>query len=251
MSVQSKAAVDIDAETLNALKSSAEFNNKRRLDFKANHNKNKIFNKEREKGLSIYLEEQEKWEYLREKGIPEQKKERLSQRMMDEDSPEYRADFLKQKKHQEMMEVSRKKYVQTRDVFKTKLQDSDRVLSEEQELGLISEDSRPRYAVEKRARNKWLAQSSKNGTSGSSSSSAGSSGGYTPPPNDYVPPPPDFSSFPADSFEDLPPPPMPMPYEGNTGYNPNPEYFNDGFGNGGAAPVPQYRPPDGDYGWDF
>lgn len=243
-----------DVEFSNSFKKEVEFNLNRRKDFEKNEDRTKIFEKEREKGLSLYIEETEKWEYLREKGISDERKKRAAAKVMTEDSPEYRQDQAVKDKREQSLEKSRADYAATKKKVLSATATEVKGQTEEQELGLISD--RPRFAQDKRNKNKWLAQKSAPSFGGSSSSNTSS--GYAPPassPNvDYIPPPPDYSSYPSEGFEDLPPPPPPMPYESMSpgdfnqpnfdNYNDN---FNDGFNNN-----PNYSfPPQGGDGWDF
>lgn len=244
-----------DQELAAKLKDELEYETKRRNDFKTQRASKKTFEQEREKGLSLFLEEQEKWDQTREKGLKEQRASRSKAREMDEGSPEYLQDLKEKKKYEADLEVARKKQIATKqqvsELFKNKVN-----VSEEEELGVYND--RPRYALRARGSNKWTAKGKANSGfgGGSSGSSSGSAGGFdsgsagTSAPFDY-PPVPNQDYVPTDNFDDLPPPPPMMPYEG---------YGAPGMGgaeqpyfeNGGSYPPPTgYPPPPPDGGWDF
>lgn len=240
-----------DQELAAKLKDELEFETKRRNDFKNQRSSKKTYEQEREKGLSLFLEEQEKWDVTREKGLKEQRASRLKTREMDETSPEYIQDQKEKKKYEDQLEVSRKKQIETKqqvsELFKNKV-----TVSEEEELGVYND--RPRYALRARGSNKW--SKNKSGSSGFSGGSSGSSGGSYDSggsggsvPFDY-PPIPNQDYIPNDNFDDLPPPPPMMPYEGYGA----PVMGGDQpyFEGGGSYPPPTgYPPPPPDGGWDF
>lgn len=241
-----------DQELASKLKDELEYDTQRRNDFKNQRQAKKIYEQEREKGLSLFLEEQEKWDITREKGQKEQRTSRLKMREMDETSPEYIQDEKEKKRYEAELETARRKHIQTKkeviEIFKNKIN-----VTEEEELGVYNE--RPRYALDQRGRNKWTGAGrgkSSGGFSGSSGGSSGWSGGGAESgagasaPFDY-PPVPNQEYVPSDNFDDLPPPPPMMPYEGYG--NPNAPYYEGGeFPPGG---VQGYPPPPPDGGWDF
>jgi hypothetical protein len=244
-----------DQELVLKLKDELEFETKRRNDFKVNRAGQKTYEQEREKGLSLFLEEQEKWDITREKGLKEQRVQRLKSVEMDENSPEYRQDQKEKKKYEADLELSRQKQVATKqqviELFKNKVN-----VTEEVELGVYND--RPRYAQRARGSNKWSAKSKLGGGgSGASSSASSNSGGGawdgggnsgTTAPFDY-PPIPNQDYMPTDNFDDLPPPPPMMPYEGYGAPNGGDMPFNGGSSE--FAPPTGYPPPPPDGGWDF
>jgi hypothetical protein len=239
-----------DQELAVKLKHELEHEAKRLNDFKNQRLNKKTFEQEREKGLSLFLEEQEKWDITREKGLKEQRVSRLKSKEMDENSSEYRIDQNEKKRFQLELENSRKKQIATKQqvtqVFKNKIN-----ITEEEELGIYND--RPRYALRARGNNKWTAKG-KIG-SGFSSSPAGSSSSngsfYNGSKTQFdYPPVPNQEYVPTDNFDDLPPPPPMMPYEGfgAPGMGGADPYFD----NGGTYPPPMgYPPPPPDGGWDF
>ncbi len=243
-----------DRELALKLKDELEHETKRRNDFKVNRSAKQTYEQEREKGLSLFLEEQEKWDVTREKGLKEQRAFRLKSIDRDENSPEYRQDQKVKKKYEADLELSRQKQIATKQqvtqLFKNKVS-----VTEEEELGLYN--NRPRYAQRARGSNKWsLKGKAQSGSSGANSSSSSNSGGSwqsgdlgTSAPFDY-PPIPNQDYVPTDNFDDLPPPPPMMPYEGYGA----PGGFDMPYGNGGNqefAPPVGYPPPPPDGGWDF
>lgn len=237
-----------DQQQAAQLKGELEFDVQRRNDFSSYKKQNGLFEKEREKGLSLFLEEQEKWDITREKGIAEQRALRAQEKHMDESGPEYQEDLRKKMQYEKSQEVARKRHVQTRDQIQNIFQHKVKV-SEEDELDIYND--RPRYSLRARGKNKWVSQGSK---SGGSSGSSGSSG-FLPSPGGSVydyPPPQATEYVPTDNFEELPPPPPMMPYDsyGNPNNASDPEpFFNEGGDFG--APPPSYPPPPPEGGWDF
>ncbi len=240
-----------DTELEAKLNSDLRFDVQRRNSFQNYIDDKKVFNREREKGLSLFLEEQEKWDALRDKGIGEQRQSRLKEKVMDEGSPEFKADEQLKKREAEKMEVARKSYVSTRDKVIAQFKNQVRT-TEEEELDIY--ENRPRFDLAKRGKFKGSVGKS----SSSSGSSFGGSGGYVAPPSggsgfgsdgsapfDYPMPPTDFTPPPSDGFEDLPPPPPMMPYDSFDGPPPF-EEGAPGFDPGGG-----YPPPPMDGGWDF
>lgn len=222
---------EIDSVTARKLKDELEFNRNRRSAFKSHDLINKSRDREREKGLAEFLENEEKFTIEREKGLYEYKKSKPKQ--MDDDSVEARKDLMVKQEENALKEKNRRIHIQTRDKLISQYTHGNSILSEEEELGLIMQ--RPRYDLRRRKNNKWLNSSTKNqGASSSSNFSNNSASNQLPPP--------DYSAPPVDNFEDLPPPPPAVPFE-EGGYSP----FDSGFG---EAPVPPPPPPPVD-GWDF
>jgi len=242
-----------DQELAAKLKDELEYETKRRNDFKNQRAGKKTYEQEREKGLSLFLEEQEKWDVTREKGLKEQRASRNKSREMDETSPEYLQDEKEKKKYEADLEISRKKQIATKqqvsELFKNKV-----TVTEEEELGVYND--RPRYSLRARGSNKWTAKGRSGGSGSSGGSSSGASpggfdsgGGSNSAPFDY-PPIPNQDYVPTDNFDDLPPPPPMMPYEGYG--NPNMGGDQPYFEGGGSYPPPTgYPPPPPDGGWDF
>ncbi len=227
-------AADVDVEVLQSLKTQANYDQNRRKQFNSDRAAKKIFSSEREKGLGSFLEEQEKWDLQREKGLREQRKLKRTKNL-DEDSPEYRADLKQKENEKNKMETARRLMVRTRDqviVAKPSTLDAE----EMEELGLLQ--NRPRFDLRKRGKNKWV--------KGQSASGAGkpSSGGSTAPPQafDDFPVQPDYMPAPApiDGFEEIPPPPPPVNYDGvPNGVNGYPYNIDSGFGDAPPPPSPQ------------
>ncbi|MBC7742209.1 MAG: hypothetical protein H7061_08430 [Bdellovibrionaceae bacterium] len=236
------SAEQVDEELLGSLKLEATHDLERLKSLKSERANKKIYENEREKGLGTFLEEQEKWDLLREKGVAEYRK-RKKVESPQEGGPEYKADQLKKKIAEEKFEKSRRILVNTKQ--KVFSQNKDLISSlEADELGL--DRKRPRYDLRKRGQNKWV----KNGASGRPSSGNSSSGpGYSPPPPapvfDDFPPPPisDFQNAPPmiDGFEEIPPPPPPPVYES---FGNQPGGFDPGFS---EFPPPPPPPPDFDF----
>lgn len=243
-----------DQELAIKLKNELEFDTQRRNDFKSQRKNNDVYEKEREKGLSLFLEEQEKWDVTRDKGLKAQRAERLKEKKMDEGSPEYVQDLKEKKKYEQEQIAARKKHIETRDMivqsFKNKAQ-----VSEEEELEVYNQ--RPRYTLRQRAQNKWVSRGAGGRMGGGSSPGFSGSGGSIPSPGnsafDY-PTNPNPEYIPTDNFEEIPPPP-PMPYEGSYP-PPGGDYYNGGGNfNGnpdyGAPPMGYPPPPPPEGGWDF
>ena len=242
-----------DQELSAKLKNELEYETKRRNDFSNQRLSKKTFEREREKGLALFLEEQEKWDVTRDKGLKEQRANRLKTREMDESSPEYMQDQKAKKKYQAELEINRQKQIATKqqvfELFKNKVK-----VSEEEELSVYND--RPRFALRTRGSNKWSAKAKAG--SGSGFSSGSSSGSNSPgatfdsnngssAPFDY-PPVPNQDYIPSDNFEDLPPPPPMMPYEG---YGAPGSAQPPNFEGGDYPPPVGYPPPPPEGGWDF
>lgn len=245
LSLQSSFA--LDQELAQTLKKSMEQNIQRLNNFKKNQEDRKIFDRERDKGLSLHLEEQERWDIQRERGIAEQRRLRAQSKSFDDFGPEYKQDLIEKQKNEKEMNVARERYVETKSIVEKELSRSLKV-SEETELDLYS--LRPRFDRRKRQTNKWTAFGKSTG-GGSSSSSSGSSGAaQVPPPSFDYPPTNQQEYIPVDNFEEMPVPP-PMPYDGGTGFQGEPMPFEGG--NGEFNPPPGYPPvaPPPPDGWDF
>lgn len=200
-------------------------------DFDVEKNKNE---KEQNKGLALWLEEQEQWDLTREKAIFEYKKNKRP--TPEEGSKEYYDDLAVKERAERVVEDARRQHVQVKKNILAQFQAQDEI-SEEEEFSLYNQ--RPRYDLRKRGRNKWTK---------SGAAIGGASGGSAPPPPsgggfqgggdtfDFPPaPPPDMPS----DFEDFPPPPNDFGQPG----------FESGFGDAPIPPPPPPPPPEG--GWDF
>lgn len=241
-----------DQDLADRLKEDLQHEANRRKAFKEFEDEKKKAEKEQNKGLSLWLEEQEQWDVNREKAVFEYKKTRKparptvidAQGTAQEVSPEYYDDVQEKQRAERVVEDGRKQHIAIKKNIIAQFAPQN-VTSEEEELGIYN--NRPRYDLRKRGRNKWT----KGGSSFGGGSSSGSSGGYNPSGgfqndfNDFPPPPPaDFNTIPQDSFDDFPPPPPPPTDFGNA-----PGTFDSGFGDAPIPPPPPPPPPEG--GWDF
>ena len=233
----SKNTVEVDRVLAEKLRSDLQFDVNRRKAFSQHTDENKIYDQEREKGLALFLEEEERWNRLREKETREHKKTRPT--AIDEFGHEYQADLKQKENADKQRELDRQRHVRTKSNLFIEFEDKI-PQTEERELGLAQ--NRPRYELRKRAKNKWV--NSGKTLQGGASSSSGSSPFDSPSipqpsPGDFVSPPMDTN------FEDIPPPPPPIPYDnfdqGNAGG------FDSGFGD--VPPPPP--PPPNDPSWDF
>lgn len=231
----------VDNELLEKLNSEANHDSNRRKEFRTDKNGKKIFDDEREKGLALFLEQQEKWDLTREKGLAEHRRQKKTA-SPEEGGPEYIEDQKAKQKQADQLEKARILTLQTRERIRTKLEKQGSTVDETEELGLAQ--NRPRYDLRKRGRNKWV----KNGARpGSGSSGSGGSGGYSAPPpvfDDFAPQP-DYAPapVPAEGFEDIPPPP-PMNFDSNGQATPFGSGIDSGFGD---VPPPPPPPPPVDY----
>lgn len=234
---QTKSSEAEDKELADKLRTDLQFDTNRRNAFFQHLDENKIYDQEREKGLSLFLEEEERWNRLREKESREHAKSRP--KPMDDFGPDYEADLKEKQVIEKQREVDRQKHVRTKKNLFMEFEDKI-PQTEEKELGLASE--RPRFDLRRRANNKWVNAGKK--IQGSAGSGGGSSSSPfdapMPAQNDFVAPPIDTN------FEDIPPPPPPIPYDnfeqGNAGG------FDSGFGD---VPPPPPPPPPNDPSWDF
>lgn len=229
-----------DTALAEKLKEELNFNLQRRKGFSKHIEDQKIYHREREKGFALFLEENEKFEIERERGLALHKKTKT--KPMDESSPEYFADLKDKKNRDRWLEEARSLHVKTRDQIVSQYNQNTQTHSEAEELDLLN--SRPRYDLRKRYKNKWI----KGSSTGLGSHGAGSFNGGAPSPEgpsmdfpapvEYAPP---YAPPPMDNFEEIPPPPPMIPYDQNQGYE-------SGFG---EAPMPPPPPPPPDGGWDF
>lgn len=227
----------VDEELLNSLKIQANHNLNRLKSFSEEKKNNKVYDNEREKSLGLYLEEQEKWDLQREKGILVYLKGKKTS-TPQEGGPDDLLDQAEKLKLIEKAEQSREVQVRTRNQI---LLEHPGVVAqlEDEELGL--KETRPRYDLRKRGHNKWIKGNATGGSrplgSGYTPSSNDTDGGFPPPPQDYIPPPP---PPPAD-YEEIPPPPPPPTYDyGSGGGMP----YDPGYGD---IPPPPPPPPDYDF----
>ena len=242
-----------DQNLIQKLKSDLQFDIQRKSELSQHKKSKRIYETEREKGLALYLEEQEKWDISREKGLNEQHRYRLKNKEMDELSSEYKADQKNKKSYDLDQEIFRKQLVDTKNKI-TRFYENKATVTELEELEIYNQ--RPRFSTRARGKNKFVKKDQADGSSSPSSGSAwtapadsGSMPAYDYPPSgmsggDYIP---------TDNFDDLPPPPPLVPYDGYNGSVPAaPPNFNDNSDFGGFPPqgsgFPQ-QPPDG--GWDF
>ena len=205
-------AEELDENLSQSLKIEANHNIERLKSFKTEALSNKIFDEEREKGLGEFLEEQEKWDLLRERGLQQYRREKQAG-SPQEGSPEY-LQYLEEKESQDALyERSRKIHVRTREAVSTQYQDDISQL-ESDELGLKS--GRPRYSLVSRSRNKWVT------TGKTAAPGSGSFSNSQPMPNNEFVPAPEFPPAPApfegvDDSQFTPPPVFdtPAPYDGS------------------------------------
>ena len=228
---------DVDEAVIDKLKIEATHDIERLRSFKKEVENNRIFANEREKGLGEYLEDQEKWDLIRERGLREYIKQKKPVADMDENSDEYKTDLKEKQKAQARYESSRENHVRTRNKIHSQIPKSLSAL-EEEELQIFVD--RPRFDIRKKRSNKWVSGAGKSGTMASTPGFQN----MAPPPaiNDFVqpPPPPDFPAAPApyEGFEELPPPPM---YDSNMNTS---VPYDPSFGGEMSIPPPPPPPPD-------
>lgn len=228
-------AEEIDEDFADSLKIEANHNMSRIKSFRDEVRNNKIFDVEREKGLGEFLEEQEKWELIRDRGLREYRTQKR-QSSPREGGLEH-DEYLEQKESEDALyERSRQVHVRTRNrVMNLTLENLSSL--EMSELGL--DLYRPRYELRKRANNKWVGT----GTSGSKSGFSNGSASYQapPPPPMDIPPPPEFPAAPApyEGYDDqIQPAPVPS-YDPSSGVPYDPSF--------GAENVPPPPPPPPDF----
>ncbi|OFZ29662.1 MAG: hypothetical protein A2622_10580 [Bdellovibrionales bacterium RIFCSPHIGHO2_01_FULL_40_29] len=236
-------AESVDEQLLQSLNSEAKHDLNRRQSFKKDKSSKKIFEDEREKDLSLFLEDQEKWELIRERGLIEHRRQKKVQSPSD-DGPEFKADLKAKLDIEKKRESARIQVVRTRERIAQKF-DPNRDANEMEELDLVQK--RPRFETRKRGQSKWAKGATSTGSQSSSGSSSSGSGFSPPPPAafDEFPPQPDFQPPATDGFEEIPPPPPPINYDSSPGYS-SPGYgIDSGFGD-----IPPPPPPpslDGDF----
>ncbi len=231
---------EVDNDLLSSLKIQANHNLNRLKSLHEEKKNNKVFDNEREKSLGLYLEEQEKWDSSREKGLAEYRRQKKTLSPSD-DGPEYKEEQIRRKKNLDVAEKNREVQVRTRNQV---LNQNPGVVTrlEDEELGLL--ETRPRYELRLRGKNKWI----KNGAATGGRAAVGGQGGYTPP-NDgdsgFPPPPIDYTPAPPpmDSYEEMPPPPPPPGYDYGASGSAMP--YDAGYGD--IPPPPPPPPVDYDF----
>jgi hypothetical protein len=236
--VHAEESDEFDEALVDTLKIEANHNQNRLKSFKSEISNNKIFENEREKALGEFLEDQEKWDLLRERGLRDYRQQKKEYSSPTEKSPEY-TEYLKQAASIiKAYEKSRESHVKTRNLILNS-KTNDILKLESEELGLYS--LRPRYELRKRGLNKWITAGGKTNTGSNLNSEVFA---QPPPPinNDFQPPP-DFPAAPApyEGFEDLPPPPS---FDSNLN---NSVPYDPSFGGDMSIPPPPPPPPDYDF----
>jgi hypothetical protein len=245
ISVASFASGGVDEDLVESLKIEATHNMVRLKSFRTEINNNRIFDEEREKALSEFLEEQEKWDLYRDRGLREYRSEKRKDASPREGSPEHNAYLAEKESEEAIYERSRRMHVDTKKQFISKSAGDAVSRLESEELGLYNE--RPRYDLRRRALNKWVNSGLKTG-GGSGGFSGGSSTTFQPPqpPPDFAPAP-EFPAAPApyEGFDESAQAPLPPPvFDSNSGG------MTDGFMNPGGElniPPPPPPPPDFDF----
>lgn len=235
-------ALASDEDLVRSVKQDLDHDTLRKNGFKEFNQDKKKIDREREKGLGLFLEEQEKWDLYQQRAAREYKREKDT--TPDETSPEYRADLKKKEQADEQMESFRKRYIMLKNKAYSDYQQKLAV-TDEDELEL--KETRPRFEIRKRSRNKWAKTGKGFGSANSQvyvpptpGSFGGNRGELGNDENsgimlDRIPQPTDFNPIPADSFEDFTP-----AAQGDDGM------FDSGFGD---SPIPPPPPPP--EGWDF
>lgn len=232
---------ETDEALLKSLKIDANQNLNRLKAYKDEAQINKVFDEEREKALGEFLEDQEKWDLLRERGLREYQKEKKL-RTPGVRSSEYLEYLDEKESEQAIYERNRRIQVNVRQQVQKQIKDDNIGNLELQELGLAG--ARPRYSLRNRSNNKWVNASNKAGLGGSSSGiSIG--GGYqppAPPPSSDFAPAVDFPAAPPpfESFEEVQPATPPPVFDSSQGITP----FDGSDMNNIPAPPP---PPDFDF----
>ena len=241
-----------DQDLADRLKQELTHEANRRKAYKEFEDEKKKSEKEQNKGLSLWLEEQEQWDTAREKSVNELRKTRKpakpmvidAQGSVQEVTKEYYDDVEQKQRALRVIEDGRKQHIQIKKEVIAQYAPKD-VATEEEELNIYNQ--RPRYDLRKRGKNRWTNSGSKlgGGSGGGSSSGGYNSGGFQNDGFDFPPPPPatDFNNIPQDNFDDFPPPPPPPADFGNS-----PGTYDSGFGD---APIPPPPPPPPEGGWDF
>lgn len=252
----SAGGAELDDDLVEKLKIEANHNLNRLRSYKDEVKNNQIHDSEREKALAEFLEEQERWELLRERGLTDYLKQKKVE-ALTENSPEFRAYQKELELQEKEYEKSRQRHLRTMRAINNSHQQELQKL-ESQELQLYSD--RPRFDLRKRLNNKWAKTSS--------STRPGQSTGFVPPTppveNEINPGFQDVPQLPINT--DLPPmvdfPSAPQPYEvydegqippqvydGNVN---NPQPYDPSFGgvdysNPGLIPPPPPPPPEFDF----
>jgi hypothetical protein len=183
--------------------------------FKEHQKQGEVFDQEREKALTAYLEEMEQWELLRLRA----KKSHKRQDQRHDDLRDVRAYRLYQENRVQDLEQKQKnltKYLGEKTLAKPPLASSHQEL---EELGLLVD--RPRYEIRNRVlygakpgdKKKKLLESSSQAGSRRNSKDAGSSfsGGSDRETPDFGNGDPSGSGQDEPDFMDFPPPPPPPP----------------------------------------
>ncbi len=229
-------AAEVDTQLLESLNSEAGHDKARRKLFPEDQNAKKLYDNQREKELALFLEQQEKWEQSRERGLNEYRHEKKDKSPTD-DGPEFKEDLKARQLENRQKEKARILVAQTREKIISQMTPAELEL-EYQELNLMQ--NRPRYDVRKRGKNKWVA-----GNKPGKPVPATGGGGFAPPPAafDDFPPTPDFAPVPGfDNFEEIPPPPPPpINFDGSMGFG----GVDSGFGE--IPPPPPPPPMDEDF----
>lgn len=245
-SVSSLASGGVDDDLVQSLKIEATHNLVRLKSFRQEEKNNRIFDDEREKALSEFLEEQEKWDLLRDRGLREYRSEKRKDSSPRVGGPEHNTYLEEKESEDARYERSRRLHVETKKQFGPKNEAESISRLESEELGLYSE--RPRYDLRRRAANKWVNSGLKTG-GGSGGFSSGNSATFQPPlppPADFVPSP-EFPAAPApyEGFDESAQAPLPPPvFDSNNGG------MTDGFMNPSGElniPPPPPPPPDFDF----
>lgn len=227
----------VDEVLADTLKIEANHNLTRLKSLRSERINNKVFEKERERGLGEFLEDQEKWDLVRERGLSEYRRDKKLYKSPVEGSLDYYEDRGKKRQADYSYEQSREVHARTRRRIEAQTR-ADLGSLEVEELGL--DEKLPRYDLRRRARNKWVSS----GNRGSGTSFSGNNPGFqnTPAPAEF-PPAPDF-------------PPAPAPYENyDEGAAPPPVYdssnggvpYDPSFGSEMSIPPPPPPPPDYDF----
>jgi superfamily II DNA/RNA helicase len=210
----------------------------RREQFLQHRREGDVFDQEREKALTLYLEEEEQWTLRRLEAYLEHKKNKKERAELRGDES-YRIHLNEKVVRREEEQELLAEYLRQHKIgIHGSAHGSSTDLSENEELGLS--EKRPRYDIKKRvlygAKPKSTGKDQKafgkagggsSAHSGSDSgfgSGSGGGSGYAPSPsgpepdfNDFPPPPPMAPMAPYED-SDFPPPPPPPSFEDNEGF---------------------------------
>lgn len=242
ISIPSFANGGVDEDLVQSLKIEATHNLVRLKSFRQEVKNNRIFDDEREKALSEFLEEQEKWDLYRDRGLREYRSEKRKDSSPRVGGPEHNVYLEEKESEDARYERSRRMHVETKKKFAPKTEAESITRLESEELGLYSE--RPRYDLRRRSLNKWVNSGLKTG--GSSGGNSATFQPPLPPPADFIPSP-EFPAAPApyEGFDESAQAPLPPPvFDSNNGG------MTDGFMNPGGElniPPPPPPPPDFDF----